>query len=277
MSDWIEVKALLPEPPEDWSVWDDIFERHGINGTVYTENPATISGYASPGQETAELQTELGSKGATSIEVRPVPEVDWAEAWKQFFKPTRIGTRIVICPSWEEYEPLPEDIVITLDPGQAFGTGDHPTTRGCIRLLEEAQPAGKTVADIGCGSGILTVAALKLGAASAECVDVEEVCVVSANDNLARNGVEAAVHPGMGFDPLPIGEQYEIVLSNIISAAVIALAPEASRRVAPGGTWIVSGVIEQNWPDVLAKCQQVGFTLADCQQEGDWIAARFNR
>ena len=277
MSDWTEVKAQLPRQPEDWSVWDEMFEQNGINGTVYTDNPPTISGYASPGQSTSRLEADLARLGATSVTLLAVPDTDWAESWKQFFKPTKIGERIVVCPSWEDYQASPGDLVVTLDPGQAFGTGDHPTTRGCLRLLESSDPAGQEIADIGCGSGILTVAALLLGAKSAVCVDVEAVCVEATSENLARNSVSAEVFEGLGFEPLPLEATYDTVLSNIISAAVIALAPEASRRVRPGGTWIVSGVIEQNWPDVLAKCEQVGFKLQEIQQEGDWIAAKFLR
>ena len=223
-----------------------------IHGTVQTDEPPTLSGYVAPGQEDKVdgLRSDLTEFGAVEVRLDEVEEEDWAEGWKQFFKPRRVGQRFVVKPTWEDYDRQPGDLVIELDPGQAFGTGDHPTTRGCLELLEKVGCKGKTVADIGCGSGILSVGAGLLGAASLFGVDVESPAVVSARENLERCGLEGEIHEGRGFDPAPEGATYDLVLSNIISAALIGLAPEASRRVKPGGHWVVSGIIHDNWPDV---------------------------
>lgn len=280
MSQWIEVKAYLKAIPLDWSTWDEIFEEAGINGTVQTDEPPTISGFVPPGSEgsIAQLESQLLQAGANEVTTSKVDEVDWAEAWKQFFIPRRVGVRFMVVPSWtEQFKAEPGDLVITLDPGQAFGTGDHPTTRGCLQLIEKVGAKGKDVADIGCGSGILTIGAGLLGAASLVAVDTEAVACESARENLARNGVQGQVFQGEGFAPLPTGDTYDMVLSNIISAALIGLAHEAARRVRPGGHWVVSGVIEKNWPDVLDKAERCGFLLAEQFTEDGWVAATFTR
>ncbi|MBS1709661.1 MAG: 50S ribosomal protein L11 methyltransferase [Armatimonadetes bacterium] len=279
MKAWTEVKAYLPGEPDDWSMWAEVFARHGVNGTVQTDTPPTISGYLAPGCESGlvPLKEELFSFGAMTVENRLVPEEDWAESWKQFFKPRRIGKHLVVRPSWEEFDSTPEDVVIVLDPGQAFGTGDHPTTRGCLEILEEVGATGLEIADIGCGSGVLSVAAMLLGAKSAVAVDVDPPSVEATQENAARNGVQVDARLGLGFDPLPPDATYDLVLSNIISAALIALAPEASRRVRPGGRWVVSGVIEANWPSVQEAAARHGFTLEKTFQENDWLAASFLR
>jgi len=279
MSHWIEVKAHLAAAPLDWSAWDAIFDNHGVAGTVQTDNPPTLSGYVGPGSEDSveNLKAALLAYGAAQVTAEPVAEIDWAEAWKQFFVPRRVGERFMVVPSWTEYEPLPNDLVITLDPGQAFGTGDHPTTRGCLELLEREGAQDKEVADIGCGSGILSVGAGLLGAKSIVCVDTEIVSCASTRENFIRNNVQGEVFNGAGFEPLPENDSYDLVLSNIISAALIGIAHEAARRVRPGGTWIISGIIEANWPDVLDKATRCGFTLIDLIHEGDWIAARLKK
>lgn len=279
MSEWIEVKAELSASPLDWSPWDEIFEEHGIAGTVQTDKPPTLSGYLSPDalSNLEPLIQALESAGAINVTHSQVPEVDWSEAWKQFFVPRRIGNHFMVVPSWSEFDPQPGDITITLDPGQAFGTGDHPTTRGCLELLERAGAQGKEVADIGCGSGILAVGAALIGAKSLDCVDTDPLCIRSTTENFARNNVTGNTFLGAGFDPLPSEQTYDLVLSNIISAALIGISHEAARRVRPGGIWIISGIIESNWPDVLAKATACGFTLIDHIHEGDWIAARLTR
>lgn len=280
MSTWTLVTATLPGVPADWSPWADLFDRHGVSGTVQTDSPPTIGGYVAPGSEEGieDLQSALVQFGAVEVTVSEVEEQDWAEAWKQFFVVRRLGQRIVVKPSWEDFSPEPGDIVLDLDPGQAFGTGDHPTTRMCLELVEKYAPGVDGVADIGCGSGILAVAALKLGATGVVAGDIDPVSVEATRENLARNGVAAdQVVVGKGFDALPDHDTYNLVLSNIISAALIALTPDVARRVRPQGVWIMSGIIQANWPDVRTAAERAGFTLEDHREEGEWVAAAFRR
>lgn len=283
MTHWIQVTAILDQAPEDWAALCDVFDRYGIPGTVQTDQPPTLSGYLAEEDGVVgvlhDLREALQAAGVREVTETRVEEQDWAETWKQYFLPRRIGRRFVVRPTWEEADVQPGDLEIVLDPGQAFGTGDHPTTRLCLELMEESWPGGRAerVADIGCGSGILTIAACLLGCASAVGVDTDSVSVQSARENAQRNRVAFEVFQGKGFDPLPPEATYDVVLSNIISAAIIALAPDAAGRVAPGGIWIVSGIIEGNWPDVRAAAERVGFRLESNRQEGEWIGATFRR
>lgn len=279
MSTWTLVKAVLERSPEDWAALDEVFDRNGIAGTVQTDQPPTMSGYIyEPSPDAVEtLVSELKGMGARDVEISEVAEENWAESWKQFFVPRRIGERFVIRPTWEEFPAGEQDLVIVLDPGQAFGTGDHPTTRMCLQLMERISVSGKTIADIGCGSGVLSIGAHLLGASSIAGVDVEKESVETSRENAALNQVPAEFFEGKGFDPIPGNDQYDVVLSNIISAALIGLAPTAADRVKPGGDWIVSGIIEANWPDVQVAAHRVGFTLQEQLQENEWVAARFSR
>lgn len=281
MSRWIMVRAELREAPADWAPLIEVFREHGIEGTVQEDSPPSLAGYLAESQtdesQLNALCDDLVEAGAESIWREAIDEVDWAEAWKQFFKPMRLGRRLVIRPEWETFEAEADDIVIVLDPGQAFGTGDHPTTRMCLELLDALDLHGLDVADIGCGSGILAVAACRLGARSVVGVDIDGVAVEASAENAARNGVSFDVLAGKGFEPLPSEATYDLVVSNIISAALIVLAPEASRRVRPGGRWVVSGVIRNNWPDVAAAAERAGFQVDDVREEGDWVAASLIR
>lgn len=276
MKTWTLVRAVLDEAPADWSAWAEIFAEYGVNGTVQEDQPPSLGGYLYEGVDVGGLVSALQEAGAVRVDCEVIEEEDWAIAWRKFFVPRRVGTRFVVRPVWEPYELGEEDIEIVLDPGQAFGTGDHPTTRMCLALLEKVVRPGASVADIGCGSGILAVGACKLGASPVLGVDCDAASVDASRENAERNGVTYQVFIGSGFDPLPSGA-FELVVSNIISAALIRLAPEASERVKSGGAWIVSGVIHQNWAEVLAAAEQCGFTLKEKQEEGDWIAATFRR
>ena len=228
-----------------------------------------------------ELKNSLAQMGVACVETRMVPEEDWSENWKQHFKTRRVGKRIVIRPSWDELIDNRQstignkDVVITLDPGQAFGTGDHQTTRLCLQLLEQADPKNKTVADVGCGSGILAIAAAKLGASKVIASDIDEQSIEITKENARLNHVEFETHVAAGFDA--IDKPQEMVLSNIISATLIRLSGEAGLAINEGGKWIVSGIIEQNWPDVLAAAQNAGFTLEQKLTEDEWVGATFRR
>jgi len=277
---WIEVKATFAERPEDWSVFADAFDRHGCPGSLQTDSPPSISAYlleiAGSDERVTAMKAELTRLGASTVDTKLVPEEDWAEDWKQHFKPRRIGERIVIRPTWEGYNLHPNDIEIVLDPGQAFGTGDHPTTRLCLQLMQQIEIKGKSAADVGCGSGILSIAACLLGAGQvyASDLDAQSVEVTKANAALNKVSFQAEVAPG--FDGLK-GMPREVVLSNIISATLIRLAPDAATSVARGGHWIVSGIIESNWPDVRSAAERGGFTLQMMEQEDEWVAAIFLR
>ncbi len=278
MANWVKISARVNPIPVDWSLFADAFHRHGCPGKIIEDE--MISGYLTdlPGAEpiTISLRKDLTRLGANQVTVEIVPDHDWSELWKIHFKPRRIGKRFVICPSWEvSFASEPGDIVITLDPGQAFGTGDHPTTRLCLRLLEAVDAQGMTVADVGCGSGVLAIAAALVGASEVVASDLDPLSVEITGENMIRNGVTFATAVAPGFDAAP-NRQFDLVLSNIISATLIRLAPDAAAHVKSGGYWIVSGIIEANWPDVQQAAEFCGFKLKLMENEDEWVGAIFS-
>jgi ribosomal protein L11 methyltransferase len=277
VTDWIEVRALFDTAPEDWSLFADAFDRFGCPSSVQQDRPPSISGYLTEVEGSTahaeELREELLRLGVASVELATVPDEDWSELWKIHFKPRLVGEKIWIRPTWEDAPAEPGQIEIVLDPGQAFGTGDHPTTRVCLQMMERFPLAGKSVYDLGCGSGILAIAAVKLGAEPVLASDIDPISVAVTRENTTLNGVSFPVSDGAGF----VGEMFDVVISNIISATLIRLAPEAADHVKPGGLWIVSGIIQSNWPDVRAAAERAGFTFLDRVEEDEWVGAAFRR
>lgn len=273
---WLEVRMTLP-PEIDSSVFVDLYGAHGIESTLEEKGEliGAIANVAGADERVGELTAALISTGATEVQTQVLPETNWEEAWKQFFVPRRVGKHFVVRPTWEEFEALPDDLVIVLDPGQAFGTGDHPTTRLCLELMERSPIAGARVADVGCGSGILSVGACLLGATEVDAVDIEAISVEVAKENAARNSVTFRAVAGDGLAVLT--GVYDVLLSNIISATLIRLSSDVPRYLRPGGHWIVSGVIHANWPDVQFFAEKAGFRLVEKVEEGDWVAACFLR
>jgi ribosomal protein L11 methyltransferase len=207
-----------------------------------------------------------------------VHEQDWADAWKEHFHVERVGRRLVIRPSWRPFVPEPGDVVIDLDPGMAFGTGQHPTTRACLELLEEHIRPGDAVLDVGTGSGILAVAAVKLGAARCLALDVDPQAVRVARDNAARNGVAERVQVVEGTLPTALASRhaFDLAVANITAAAVAALAPALATALRPGGTLIGSGIVADRLDAVLAALAAAGCSVTDVRAIGDWrtVAAR---
>jgi ribosomal protein L11 methyltransferase len=206
------------------------------------------------------------------LQVGTVDEADWANAWKDHYSVFRIGHRCVIKPEWLEYDEQPGDIVLDLDPGMAFGTGQHPTTAQCLELIERVVQPGQRVLDVGTGSGILSIAALKLGAASAVLLDIDPIATRSAAENLERNRVldRALIETGsLPHDAAPAGH-FDVVLANIIASAIIALAPELRRAAVEGGQLIASGIIASREPDVRAALDAAGYRIDETLQDQDW-------
>ena len=202
-----------------------------------------------------------------------VDEEDWANAWKAYFHPFRVGRRLVVVPSWEDYEARPDDIRLDLDPGMAFGTGTHPTTSLCLEALEEAVRPGDRVLDVGCGSGILAIAAARLGAEPVMAMDIDPVAVQVAGENVARNGVSGSVRLARGelAAVVPPGEpRWDIVVSNIIADVIIALVDDVRERLRPGGLWLAGGIIEERLAQVEEAMRRGGFQVEGRHLKGGW-------
>jgi ribosomal protein L11 methyltransferase len=269
----IEVAAHGDEAQE--SVAALLMETAGCQG--YAATDSAVTGYL-PADDRFEgaalaLRAALAERfpaDTPEITLRFVAEEDWADAWKQYFKPQRIGEHIVIKPTWEPFAPAVGDIVIEIDPGMAFGTGLHATTRLCLTALESLVRPGQRVADIGTGSGILAVAAARFGAAHVVAVDNDPLAVEIAAENVAVNRVGDRVHTEVASRP-PAGS-FDIVVANILAEVILGMADALFAATAPGGVLIASGVIEPRAEDVRRGLTTVGFVVLRTEADGEWVA-----
>lgn len=275
---WILIKAKQTPAPADWSPIINTFRDYGIENTLEEANCITGCYVDVDGVRTQieSLRTALLALGVDDVIDEPFVEVDWENEWKKFFKPRRVGSHFVVRPTWESFDALPGDKVIVLDPGQAFGTGDHPTTRMCLEYLEMQVAPSNSVLDLGCGSGILAVGAKMVGAGETLAIDIDPIAVEVAKENITRNNVEVKTAVGDVLE-LQLESRWDIVVSNIISATLINLAPDAAYALRPRGKWIVSGIITQNWSDVKKAAEKSGFTYIEHREEDGWNAGVFEK
>ena len=219
--------------------------------------------------------SSLGSQFVGDLQTRIVNEEDWANAWKDHFHVTHIGQRLVIRPSWRTYTPRQQEVVLELDPGMAFGTGLHPTTRMCLEQIEQRTHPGMRVLDVGTGSGILALAALKLGAASASCLDNSSVAVESAIANVAANNLSDRITVTLGeldeTKATRMAAQYDLVLANIIARVIGSIAPQLAQVLTPDGLLISSGIIEDRRHEAEQPLLAAGLTLLDTAIIDDWV------
>jgi ribosomal protein L11 methyltransferase len=201
-----------------------------------------------------------------------VHEEDWANAWKAYFKPIRVGRHIIVTPPWENPQTTEKDRVVVIDPGMAFGTGNHTTTQLCLAALEDYVRRGDRAADIGTGSGILATAAAKLGAGEVYACDIEPLAVQIAERNAAENGISLVT----GAE-LPSGREFDVVVCNILANTIIELADDLVSITKPGGVLIVSGIIEERENDVRLYLEAAGFACIETRRREDWVALILRR
>ena len=259
----------------------------GLGARVDTTKPAIVRAYlpardeAATARAVAEASEALGHLQAFGLRpigeltTRVVHEEDWAQAWKAHFPVIRIGRRLVIKPTWRRHRREPDDIVLALDPGMAFGTGLHPTTRLCLAALESIADAGtlegRRVLDVGCGSGILAIAAAKLGASSVVGVDTDPIAIESTEANAARNGLTKGIIARRGS--LPTGDAaFDVVLANLIAGLLVTLAPQLRDELRPGGILLASGIFVDREADVRGAFEGAGLTVTGRSTEGEWVA-----
>ncbi|MDT8901964.1 50S ribosomal protein L11 methyltransferase [Anaeroselena agilis] len=211
-------------------------------------------------------------KGRGLIRLREVREEDWANAWKAYYHPIRVGERLVVKPSWQEYPAARGDVVVELDPGMAFGTGTHHTTAMCLELLEEALRPGDTVFDVGTGSGILAVAAAKLGAGEVQAVDNDPLAVRIAGENVAANGTAATVTVSEGDLLTGLSGRADFIIANIIADVIIRMAPSVPDRLKEGGLFLAGGVIADRLGDVTDAIITAGLEVEKVLEEGGWAS-----
>jgi ribosomal protein L11 methyltransferase len=256
--------------------------------TVRTYLPATEEGHAICHRIEEGLWHLAQLHPLPEPQVRELAETDWAEAWKAQYQPLRVGRRLLITPSWLSPETAPGDVVIELDPGMAFGSGLHPSTRLCLTLLEQRLQPGDTVLDLGTGSGILAIAAAKLRSGPVLARDTDEVAVQVAQENVDANSVAHLVRVEQGSLPQPgargpakvghIAQTWDLILVNILADVIIALLDQGlATLLSPGGQLILSGIIHTRAADVESALQAQGLAISERWPEGDWLALLVER
>ncbi|WP_325199104.1 50S ribosomal protein L11 methyltransferase [Oscillibacter sp.] len=277
-----EFQDFLENNHQYWDYVDEDLERRMAGRsriTFYLE--AREAGFAKLGEvriALEDLKRERRDLGSLLMTLENIEDADWENNWKQYYKPMEIGKRLLVIPQWEKADPG-DRTPLYLDPGLTFGTGAHATTRLCLTALEELVRGGERVLDLGCGSGILSVAALRLGAGSALAVDIDDKCRTAAEENAGLNGIgperlrvlvgnlltdEAAAEQ--------IGGGYDLVLANIVADVIIALAPRVRGLLNPGGTFLCSGIIEGRAAEVEAALTANGVTVREKREAGGWHA-----
>lgn len=216
-------------------------------------------------------------KGSGIIKCSEIQDEDWANNWKQYFHPEKIGEKIVVKPSWEDYTPANDEIVIELDPGMAFGTGTHATTSMCIQLLEEFIKPNMSVFDVGTGSGILAIAAAKLGAGDIQAADFDPVAVKVAKENIAENHEENHIKIFQSDLFSNIEGKADFIIANIIADIIIRMFADVDKHLNPHGTILTSGIIADRISDVVATAEKYGFVIDKINEKGGWAAIIFRR
>ncbi len=289
-----------------------LFEEQGASGTVI-EDPALINEYIHSGlwdytdipeqedtstvtvkayfpaddslrERLGALRAGLDAIGARGVDTRPgefltarLKDEDWANSWKKYFHTDKIGQRIVIQPSWEKYEPKAEEVVLRLDPGAAFGTGTHPTTSMCLRALEKLVQPGMTVFDVGTGSGVLAIAAAKLGAGAVQAADYDATAVRVARENIEANGVADVVSLGESDLFSAFDGKAALVTANLIADLILRLLPALDDHLLPGGALLASGIIDDRAQEIRDAAEAAGFRVTEDHEEKEWHAMVIRR
>ena len=251
-----------------------------INVLEHRGEAAVVKGYFSEEDNVEEVVTYIEEKvneikelginvGEGKVESEVKYEKDWADTWKQYYKPVLVGERIVVKPIWEEYEPKNDELVVELDPGMAFGTGTHETTRMCIQALERYVSEDATVFDVGCGSGILAIAAAKLGAKLSVGVDLDPVAVESSKENVKYNNLNN-IEILEGNLVEVIDGKADVVVANILAEIICILTDDVKRVLKDNGIFITSGIIHDRVDMVCEKLEATGFEVIEKNRDGEW-------
>ncbi|WP_321492229.1 50S ribosomal protein L11 methyltransferase [uncultured Desulfobacter sp.] len=260
----------IPEPDEGFGT-----------RTLNTPEHNSIIGYLPDTDDSdlmiSQIKDRLAGLSDINVQVNVlserVDEKDWAHAWKEYFNVTRITDKILVKPEWKEYTPAPGEIIIHIDPGMAFGTGTHPTTSMCLELLEEYVQPGKTLLDVGCGSGILMIGAAKLGVSAMTGIDVDPMAVDITRQNLQKNDIslDRVKLGAVTLDKTP-ATKYDLICANIIAQVIVSIMPDIAARLAQDGTAILSGIIEERVPDIYAALDAENLECVKKHTRQEWVA-----
>ena len=282
IDDETEFHDFLESNRQYWDYVDENLEAsmHGKSRVTFYL-PADETGFAQMGEvrlALEDLKARRSNCGTLLLSLENLRDEDWENNWKQYYKPMEIGQRLLVIPQWEQVDPG-QRVPLILDPGLTFGTGSHATTRLCLTALEKTVAQGDRVLDLGCGSGILSIAALRLGASQALAVDIDDKCLDVAYENAALNGIGKDRYTVRVGDVLSDGSlrrelegSYDIVVANIVADVIIALAPLVPSMLRPGGTFLCSGIIDDRAEEVRAALEAAGWTVLETQSADGWFA-----
>lgn len=266
-------------------LWDTAYgEIYEFNPDNYPKSGVHIKGYLPIDEnvevkisrlrarldELKDIELDLGKK---TIEIARINDEDWSEAWKQYYKPIRVSNRFTITPTWENYSKRHDDeLVITLDPGMAFGTGTHATTTLCIRALEKYLEQGDNVIDVGTGTGVLSIAAALLGAKRVYAYDLDSVAVQSAKGNIEINGVSSQIEVSEGHLLDQVEQSADVIVANLLAPLIIQLVDDLPKKLKKSGRFIASGVIKSQLHEVKNAIESIGLIVDDVMIQDDWVA-----
>lgn len=311
MSQWIEVSIQTTHEAAELTA--EIMRAAGANNGVVIEDPVLINTLRNSGtwelcdipeqgntevvtvtayypedeelqprlaqieEEMAALATSIGTCRFGNTRFRTVSEQDWANEWKQYFHVTHIGETLVIKPTWEEYTAKAGEHIIEIDPGMAFGTGTHHTTCMCMERLEKVLRPGMEVFDVGTGSGILAIAAAKLGAETVKAVDIDATAVRVAAENIAANGLTEKINVKQGDLLQGTEGQADVIIANIIADIIIMLLEDVPGKLKTGGIFLASGIIEERQNDVAAAAAKAGLCVEAVDTKGGWVVMQMRK
>lgn len=275
----IEDRSDVPDPAKPHGIWEIIdpkllesMPEDVLVHAWFEENaslPSLLDGIKG---RLAELSSSDDDMGTLLLDMRSVNDQVWTDVWKKYFKPFHAGTHLVVKPTWEPYDPGPEDKIIEIDPGMAFGSGTHETTGMCLSLLEEVITGGEEVIDVGTGSGILAIGAALLGAGHVLAVDIDPDAVRVAEENVRHNHVETSVSVQQGDLLKRVSAECDICVANIISDVIIAFAAPLMSHIRPGGLFICSGIVSMRSDEVQQALTDAGYEILRKETRGEWTA-----
>ena len=282
----VEDRADIPDPTKPNGIWEiidpkliDSMPEDVLVHAWFTPDEQLADHLQALRGQMTEMKTLLPEfdLGTLQLDTVNVHDEDWSEVWKRFYKPFRAGRRLVVKPTWEAYTPQPEDLVIEIDPGMAFGSGTHETTGMCMELLEDVLKPGDRVMDVGTGSGILAIGAAMLGAENVLAVDIDPIAVKVATENIAHNGLQDRIQAVTGNLLEGIDGVCEVCVANIIADIICMFAEPLNAHIVPGGLFIASGIIKEREQDVLTALAAANYTVLEVRRKGELVAVLSRR